>query len=229
MTASPNFDRLAPHYLWLERVSFGRRLHRCRTAMVPHVAACKSVLIVGEGDGRFLVDFIKANPDAAVDCIDISPGMTALARQRVSRQSGGSDRVTFHVADVRRDPLPGQQYDLVVTNFLLDCFPTDELGPVVARLAAATSPGAHWIVGDFTRPRSAWTRPAAELVLAGMYFFFRTTTRISGSRLIDPSPDLLANGFLVQKNESWLSGFLTSTLWRRSTPDDQSNGANNKG
>ncbi len=211
----PEFDSVAPHYWWIERLSFGWQLHKIRTAMLPELATCRTALVVGEGDGRFLVDFLSLNQTVRVDCVDASKGMIALARHRLSQVPGGADRVTFHIADVRYDPLPDRRYDAIVTNFVLDCFPRDELGFVLNRLARLLENGSMWVVGDFSRPTAKWAKPLAELLLWGMYFFFGVFTGIKARRLVDPAPFLQSHNFTLQREQLLLGGFLTSQLWSR--------------
>ena len=158
---------------------------------------------------------MQANRALTADSIDISPRMVALARREIARVPAALDRVRFAVADVRTDPLPGDGYDLVVTNFLLDCFPADQLARVVLRLSRAAGPIARWVVGDFAESPAGWRRAAARLALAGMYAFFRVTTGIPATRLVDPDPLLAVAGWVPVSRRERLGGFLVSTLWER--------------
>jgi SAM-dependent methyltransferase len=212
----PTFDRLAPLYRWLEWGTYGGLLQWCRTAHLGKLGSCRRALVVGDGDGRFLAALLRANRTVTADSVDVSPGMVALARREAARVPGGLDRVQFHVADVRTDALPGSGYDLLVTNFLLDCFPVDQLGPVVLRLSQAAAPAARWVVGDFAEPPAGWRRAAARLALAGMYAFFRMATGIPAQALVNPGPMLAAAGFVPDSRRERLGGFLVSTLWQRS-------------
>jgi SAM-dependent methyltransferase len=211
----PSFDRLAPLYRWLEWGTYGGLLQWCRTAHLPEVVECRRAVVVGDGDGRFLAALLRAAPALTADSLDVSPGMIALARREVARVPGGPSRARFFVADVRTDPLPAPGYDLVVTNFLLDCFPADQLKQVVDRLAGGAGPDARWVVGDFAVPRGAVPRRAARWALAAMYAFFRAVTRIPAGELVDPGPALLAAGFVPVSRRERLAGFLVSTLWER--------------
>ncbi len=209
----PDFDRLAPHYAAIEAVAFGGLLQWCRTALLSEVTDARRVLVLGEGDGRFLAAFLAANPVATVDAIDGSPAMAALARRRAG---AAGERVRWHVADARRFAPPGPPYDLVVTNFFLDCFPAAELGPLVAGLAESLTPGGRWLVGDFRVPAGRLPGLAARAALAAMYAFFRLATRLPAGRLIDPDPYLEAAGLCRVRAERRLGGFLTAGLWRKS-------------
>lgn len=150
-----------------------------------------------------------------MDSVDISPGMLAAARRRVRAVPGALERTRFVTADARTDPLPDAGYDLVVTNFFLDCFRPSELTTVVARVAEACAPGAMWLDGDFRLPSKGWERAAARVALAGMYTFFRLTTRMPNGRLTDPAPHLSAAGFRLDAEATWLRGFLSARLWVR--------------
>jgi SAM-dependent methyltransferase len=211
----PGFDRLAPLYRWLEWATYGGLLQWCRTAQLDRLHDCRRALVVGEGDGRFLAALLRSNLTLTAESVDISPGMIALARREVARVPGGPPRVRFFVGDVRTDPLPAAGYDLVVTNFLLDCFPADQLAATVRRLADAADLSAGWIIGDFALPESGWKRFAAKFILAGMYAFFRVVTGIPARKLVDPDPMMKAVGFAIVSRRQRLGGFLVSTLWRR--------------
>lgn len=215
MTPRPSFDRLAPAYQTLEHITFGGLLHWCRTAHLERLRECRRALILGDGDGRFLADLLRTNPHVEVDSLDISTGMLALARRRTAKIPGAPNRVRFTLGDARTDPLPASGYDLIVTNFFLDCFCPAELAAVVRRVAAACAPDALWVDGDFRLPVSGWARPVARALLATMYAFFRLTTRLPTGRLTDPAPLLAAEGFSLIEEVTRLRGFLSSRLWMR--------------
>lgn len=209
----PRFDWLAPAYVWLERFSYGHRLQRCRTALLGELSDAKTALILGDGDGRFLEALLKSNPQIEVDSLDVSPTMIALARRRIEAIPGALERVRFQIADARTaDFLPGK-YDLIVTNFFLDCFPESELQALIARLVSSLMAGGRWLVGDFRLPEGRIDRRLAQIALAGMYLFFRAVTRIPSSRLVEPDPILQSHGLIRRISANHLRGFLAAVLW----------------
>lgn len=218
MNRPASFDRLAHAYRALETVTFGGLLHWCRTAHLDRLGDRTRALVLGDGNGRFLANLLRAHPALRVDSIDASAEMVRAAQLRVRAIPGAEGRVRFAVADARSDPFPDSGYDLVVTNFFLDCFRPNELARIVARAADACGPGALWVDGDFRLPASGLARTAARAALAGMYAFFRVMTRLSANRLTDPAPLLTAAGFELQSEESRLRGFLSSRLWARPAP-----------
>ena len=120
-----NCDPLARWYRWLEYAGFGRALERTRLAFLDTTATATRVLVLGDGDGRFLRAFLKVNPRAEIDCVDSSAKMLALARQRVG--AADAARVRFHHADAVHWQPPMVSYDLIVISAGFDAHWRDPL------------------------------------------------------------------------------------------------------
>jgi ubiquinone/menaquinone biosynthesis C-methylase UbiE len=206
-----SFDRLAPHYHWLETLGFGFVMQKARTRWIETVPPPKRVLTVGEGTGDFLRTFVRVHRNAVVDCVDTSARMLQSARLRIS---GSVNRVRFFNEDIL-SWTPLESYDLLVTNFVLDCFPRDELELVVRKLAGVATPGAYWLLAEFCIPKTIFARTHAKIWLATLYWFFRTTTGIRAKRLVDPTPELQANGFVCLTRSEWRLGLIKSELWQK--------------
>ncbi len=204
-----NFDPVAPHYRWLETLVFGSQLQKARLAFVRQIDPPRRVLIVGEGDGRFLAEFVQAHPQAMIDCLEASARMIDLARKRLS-----SERVRFLPEDIRSANLPAGYYDVVVTHFVLDCFSERALVEVVAKLACAAAPRANWLLADFREPRSGWKRWHAQFWLWLMYGFFRLTTEIEAAALVEPSRFLCKAGFHLRSQRLSRFGMIKSEWWQ---------------
>ncbi|HEY3600850.1 MAG TPA: class I SAM-dependent methyltransferase [Chthoniobacterales bacterium] len=205
-----NFNQVAPHYRWLETLVFGRKLQEARIAFVRQIAPPRRVLVAGEGNGRFLAEFVRAHPGAEVDCVEASARMIALARRRI--QFG---HVQFICADLREAKLQRQSYDLLVTHFFLDCFAEQGLPGVVAKLAGLATADAQWLIADFCEPATGWARFQARGLIAAMYFFFRVTAGIEGRRLFDYQPLVRSAGFCLTSQRLSANGMIRSQLWQR--------------
>jgi SAM-dependent methyltransferase len=209
-----SFDRLARVYEPLERLVMGRALHRCRTAFLSEVRGVRRVLILGEGDGRFLEDFLGVNSVARVDCLDGSPAMIARARKRLART--GLDqpgRVHFSCADARSWQATGREYDLIVTHFFLDCFGPAEAARLVAKVGGWACPGAVWLLGEFNLPPGGPARWRARLWVSLLYLIFRAVTGITARRLPEFKPMLVEGGFRLKAERQTEAGMLVSQLW----------------
>lgn len=210
-----SFDRLAPHYTWMEKVLAGGRLQRARVAWLETLAGCDRILIAGVGHGHFLRRCATRFPDARITSLDASAGMLRRARRQVSPTGdshGGFDFV--HASLPAWRPAPGE-FDAIVTHFFLDCFAPDELGAVIAGLAQAARPSARWLIADFALPARGIARQRARMIHAAMYRFFRPVTRIRARAVTPPDPWLARQGFHLAHRTSFDWGLLQSDCWQR--------------
>ncbi len=212
-----SFDRLAPHYGWMEAVLAGPRLQRCRTTWIAELAGCRRLLVAGVGHGPALAAVLRLHPRLHITCLDASAGMLAHAERRARKHGADLTRLAF-VQAALPDWQPVELFDAIATHFFLDCFPPDQLGAVVSALAAAATPDARWIVSDFTLPDRGPRRWRARAVHALMYAFFRVTTRLPARRLTNPDRLLRAAGFSLggRRTSEW--GLLQADWWERMTP-----------
>jgi len=210
-----SFDTLAPHYRTLELILAGALLQRCRTAFLKETVNCRNAVLLGEGPGRFLVELLRANPQVDVVCVEQSPGMIQQARRALHRQGMDPQRVRFEQEDALTwRPAPGV-FDLVVTNFFLDCFRPEELAKLVTQVSASATANARWLVADFRLPERGWRRARGRVVLALMYGFFRYATNLSATRLTPPDTLLETAGFRRTHRRLTNFGLTHADLWRR--------------
>lgn len=191
----------------------GGRLQRGRTAFLAEVKNSRRALLLGEGPGRFLVELLRANLHVRVTCVERSPRMIAEARRHLSESERA--RVQFVQADALTWWSPGCGFDLVVTNFFLDCFRPEELAGLVLRIAAHTTADACWLLADFREPESGWRRWRGRVVLALMYRGFRFATGLTAARLTAPDRFLEAAGFRRTAQHLASFGLVHADLWRR--------------
>jgi ubiquinone/menaquinone biosynthesis C-methylase UbiE len=209
-----SFDRIAPHYRWLETLVFGNQLQEARLAFLRGIESPRRVLIVGEGNGRFLAEFVRAHPGAVVDCVEASSRMIELARRRLKKQS----LVHFIQADIGELKLVPNSYDLIVTHFFLDCFGKRTLAAVIAKLANSATPHVQWLVADFFEPTTRRRKLRARVLVALMYSFFRVVAGIEARHLVDYRPFLKAHGFALVGAVQSPNEVIRSEVWRRNPP-----------
>lgn len=209
-----NFDHMAPHYRWLEFLFAGRTLQQCRTAWLRDelLRRCRRVLIVGEGDGRFLEACAAVLPDAEFLCVDGSDGMMSEARRR----NAGNVRIRFLRAELPDWEPPAEAFDLLVTHFFLDCFDAENLEKTIGLLGRAARGDAVWLVADFQVPAEPKAvRLRAKLMITAAYAFFRVVAGLKVTRLEDPAPFLESMGFHRVRQRTWSWRMLYSSLWVR--------------
>lgn len=221
-----SFDRLTPHYTWLERVLAGPRLQRARVAWVHELAPNLAheaperfrVLIAGVGHGHFLRACARRFPHVEIVSVDASARMLEQARARALHAGIPRERLQFVQASLPEWQPPAQSFDAIVTHFFLDCFPPGELADVVATLAHSARGTARWLLADFAVPARGWRRARAQTIHRAMYAFFRPVAQVQARRVTQPDPLLRAHGFtlLGRKTSEW--GLLQSDLWTRAAP-----------
>ena len=210
-----SFDVLAPHYRWMEFILAGDQLQRCRTAFLGQVAHCKTVLAIGEGNGRFLLECRRQLTRAEITYLDASDRMLRLAREGWLRRESNLDRIHFIKGDALTWTPPEHAFDLIVTHFFLDCFSPEQLELVIGALARAARPAATWLLADFQVPPAGFPRYRAQVIHWLMYRFFRVVTRLPARNLTVPDPVLRANHFALQERRVSEWGLLHTDLWTR--------------
>ena len=206
-----NFDRIARPYRWLEYLTFGPMLERCRFHRIPQLAFARRALVIGDGDGRFLARLLAANPHLQADVIDQSPAMLRLLESRVTA-IGARTRVHIHHGDALAFQ-PTGTYDLVITHFMLDCLSTDEVQTLAARIRPHLAPNAIWVVSEFAIPSGRAALPA-KFIVAALYAAFRVLTRLRTRALPDYAASLAAAGFTLADRRHFLGGLIVSDLWQ---------------
>jgi ubiquinone/menaquinone biosynthesis C-methylase UbiE len=113
------FNFVAPIYPALEHLVFGSHLDDARQAFFEDVLKANRVLLVGEGNGRFLKALIARKSAGFIKVAEKSSVMIHLAKKR----AGASRNVAleFIEADFRLCQ-PGKEFDCIVTHFFLDQF-----------------------------------------------------------------------------------------------------------
>ncbi len=206
-----NFDRLAPHYHWMEALSGGGLLQQARTIWLDELKDCRRILSAGEGHGRFAAACTARFPMAELTCMEASAAMIAVAQTHLGRSG---DSVRWHHAELLHWQNE-EKFDALVTCFFLDCFPPEELTAVIANLAIRAAPQAVWLVVDFALPAHGLARWRAQVVHTLMYFFFRRVVALPARRLSAPDHLLRAQGFQLIARRTYNWGLLRADVWQR--------------
>ena len=208
---APDFDPVARPYRWLEYLSFGPLLERCRFYRVPELANAQRALVLGDGDGRFIARLLNQNQQLHADGVDLSPAMLRLLSDRIAR-IGAQNRVNLHCADAR-EFTPLGDYDLIVTHFFLDCLTTAEVQALTQRIRPLLCPEARWVVSEFAIPPGLLSIPA-RLIVRSLYAAFRLLTGLTVHRLPDHATALRACNLELVDRHQWLGGLLISEIWQ---------------
>ncbi len=159
-----SFDRIAPFYRALEFLAAGAKLQHCRLEFLSEIPAPSRVLLAGEGHGRVLPECERRFPQAEIVVLDASRRMLEIAGSKTL-----SGRVSLVHADVLHWDAPHGTFDLIVTNFFLDCFTAEELVVVVGKFGLAAMPHATWLLADFEQAPGGPARWRTRAILKMLY------------------------------------------------------------
>ena len=213
VSAEVNFDRVARPYCWLEYVSFGPWLDRCRGAQLAHLTGPRHALLLGDGDGRFLARLLAANTTVTADVVDSSHSMLQLLDRRIQRAGvQAHQRICLHQSEVL-EWNPTASYDLIVSHFFLDCFFPDQLEQLFDRVLPHALPGARWVISEFAIPRNPFAAYLARGIIGLLYRAFGLLTGLSVRSLPDYATSLLRRGLTPSHQRRYLGGLLCSQIW----------------
>jgi ubiquinone/menaquinone biosynthesis C-methylase UbiE len=207
------YDRMARCYRWLEYAAFGSQLQTARVSMLNRLPSVENVLVLGDGDGRFLQQLCRARPACRVTSVDQSSRMLQLQRRRLT-DVNPRPCVSFVRSDAKEYQPEKDQLDLLVTAFFLDCFTEDELSDMLPSWLTGVRPGGFLYYVDFCRPKSGWRRFRADCYLGLMHSMFRWSTGLPNRRLIDLDAVLARQPMSLIASEELSHGLITARLYR---------------
>ncbi|MDJ0364017.1 methyltransferase [Hymenobacter sp. H14-R3] len=190
-----DFGPAASFYDALAGLAFGGALRRAQRATLAAglpPGPAPRVLVLGGGAGWVLTEIWRQRPQAQVLYLETSAAMLARTRARLLRHPAPPGAAVELRQGSEAALRPGEQFDVIVTFFVLDCFEAAALPGALARLQAARQPGAPWLVTDFRPAQRGWR----HWLLAAMYVFFGLAVGLR-VRQMPPWPAELAKLGLV--------------------------------
>lgn len=211
------FDRLARPYRWMEYLSFGTALERCRFHFLPQLRDTRHALLLGDGDGRFTASLLQHAPTANAMAIDGSEAMLHALQQRCEAVHA-ADRLTT-ICTLLHDGLPAAAhattFDLIATHFFLDCLSEAEVDRIAHDASACTTPDARWVVSEFRTLHKGAMRLLSRVVVRLLYLAFGLLTGLRTQQLPAYDSILETHGWRLAEQRTRLGGLLVSQLWQR--------------
>lgn len=152
------FDAIAPAYDWMNRaMTFGID-RRWRRLTVNRIAALspRDIVDIAAGTGDLAVTMARRMPQARIAGLDISEGMIAIGRHKVS-EAGLDGRVTLTCGDCLDMPMPDASADVITVAFGVRNF--EHLDRGYAEMLRVLRPGGRLFVLELSTPVNPLVRP----------------------------------------------------------------------
>lgn len=197
-----NFDFIAPIYDSIAKVVYGNKLRAAQSHFLHYIKSKQSVLIVGGGAGWILTEFKDSS--VSIDYVEQSSKMIQIAQQRECEAS-----VNF----IHSSEIPtSKKYDVVITPFVLDCFPSDRLKAFVLSIDQQVKHEGAWICVDFN---SEDKRFISKLLARMMIVFFRIVAKLPTSQLDNYFSVIECIGYQSIDYQLFVGGFVKASLLKK--------------
>lgn len=200
-----NYSAVAKVYRIIEYVAFGVLLQRVREWCLDFSECAGKVLIVGDGDGRFLEALLEKYPNVEVDYLEPSAGMMEQARARV-----GNEYSVNWISEELEEWGGASEYDMVVAHYVLNAMEPSFREGFQRALVRQTKVGGLVAVSDFSAP-STWVDSVLHCLM--QCFFKLAIGQPCWSTERDDSAFRLSDCTLVQE-KLWRGGWLYSQIWK---------------
>ncbi len=175
------YDRMGPIYQRLTDAYSLGCVPRAKRRQLTYIDPGARVLYLGIGPGSDALD--AAAKGAVVTGVDLSPRMIDVAMRRFEAAGRAVDLQACDLFTFE----PRHPYDVVVANFLLDCFDARRRPQVVERMHQFLRPGGTALVADTGRPRGSRIGRISWYAYHGVAY---ATTWIQGITPFVPVMDL---------------------------------------
>jgi tRNA (cmo5U34)-methyltransferase len=203
------FDRVASFYDPLAKLVFGSSLQDAQYWLLPYIPSNSTILIIGGGSGWLLQQVLEHTSPKHIVYLEASEKMLQQAQQQIPAPTIVEFR---HGTDA--DLQPHEQFDIIITPFLLDLFQDERLSQLMQRLYSVLEPGGLWLFADFWPVQQKlpfWQK----LLAKSMYLFFGLLSDVQGRQLPDYSRHYNRLGLKEQQWAGFYNGFVQSKVYRK--------------
>ena len=212
------FNTIAPFYDVVSIVCSLNQIHKSQIWLFSKGMKFSKALIIGGGDGKFLLEAIKQELSDQYYYIDISDAMIKLARNKIEKQSILSLNSVVFICGTYQDIPPNENFDLIVTPYFLDCISEDELPLVMAKLYAHLTIEGTWFFTDFNIPENMFRGLIFKTIIQSLYRIFNLLCKLGVNRLPDFSKEFSKYDFKVLYEKYFLGGLLVSRIYKKYIP-----------
>lgn len=208
------FTRVAFFYDALKKLVYGHALEKAQLALLPLMPQQARVLVIGGGSGWVLEQLLSTGKQLDILYLDAAPAMLQRAEQKYTNyQQPHGCCVNFRLG-TEQALLPQEQFEVILTPFLLDLFPPLRLHRLMARLSQTLAPNGLWLFADFwpIKQPAPWWQKALE---RAMYTFFGVMSGVKAQHFPKYGRHFQALGFQEIFSEPFYSGMVQAKAFRK--------------
>ena len=213
--SAKGFDRIAFIYDWLARLVYGNGILHAATLGMAEVREGDKVLILGGGSGKLLSSFSPGHFPAEIVYVEPSQEMMAKAQKVWTSMEVSAQKSIQWVLDTDRFVQSKDEYDVLITPFVLDLFPEEKLKEVFSRLNHALKAGGTWLYADFFIKEDSF-RLFRLLLVKFMYTFFQLICGVENQNLAETSILFNKHGYQLLKRKEFSSAMIEGIVYRKS-------------
>ena len=213
-----NFDRIAPVYDLLAKLTFGKTIRKVQQHYLSLIPAHSRILIIGGGTGWILTDILSLRKNLQhITYLEASAAMLEQADKKLTaykalHTDSNFPAITF--IQGTEDNIPQHNfYDVVITNFFLDIFDDTELQEVMMKLSRSLHPEGIWLFSDFNiceKPMNAWWQ---RLLIRVMYWFFKMSCHLNPVSLPDFGRIFYQLGFIQTHSRYFFHDMMVTRIY----------------
>ena len=206
----PSYDRQ------IDKVSRGR-VRAIKQAVATEISPGTHVLEIGCGTGELAA--VLASRGATVEGFDLSPAMVKMALERIEALNLRDRLSVRHMGVDGMDALPALNYTAVVSTLVFSELTDGERRFALEHAFRVLKPGGRLVIADEVFPRTKGRRILHALARAPLLVLTYLVSHTSTRPLADLSGEIVAAGFIIEKEVRSQGDALAFLVARRS--DDE--------
>jgi tRNA (cmo5U34)-methyltransferase len=210
---SNNFNKIAPYYNSLSTIVFRKSIKESELYFLNKIPSNTKVLIIGGGTGWYLYELLKTNCCKKITYLEASSEMIRLTKKKIAALAYSTE-IEFIEAPIEDVKLM-EQFDVVVTNCVLDLFKEEKLKIVMKKIYSNLKDEGLWMFTDFKINKNIFHSFWQKILIAFMYAFFRATTKIETDKLLPF--EKIFNQLNLKRIDSrnFYSGMIESVVYKK--------------
>ena len=184
------YDKIAPIYdVWGKLTESHARNRAIELAQINNG---QSILEVAVGTGLAFYEIVKRNPDGKNAGIDLSQGMLAKAKRRLSRLSG--ENYSLNIGSAFALDFENEAFDTLINNYMFDLIPFEDMDKILREFKRVLKNDGKLILVNMTE---------GERIGSQFYDFVYNISpkTMGGCRGVKLAERLQQHGFKVESRE----------------------------